>query len=218
MPPRRTAPLPQTAPQRTPAVRTSPYLRYAVLALTVFALFAMFTDEIGDADTWIHLRTGQWMVTHHKLPIPDPFAWTTYLGQPVYPAEYATRDLNLKHEWLGQVIEYLVWAAGGPTLLVLARAICVAAFCLLGGWIVWRRTSHFWLATGAVCAAAPLARSIAVDRPYVITYLLLAVTVLILDRRRPFWLLPPLFMLWANIHGGFFVGWIVVGAYCVEAL
>src|SRR3954469_9868558 len=105
MPSRRTAPLPQTAPPK-PHAATPSYLRYAVLALTVFALFTMFTGEIGDADTWIHLRTGQWIVANHKLPIPDPFAWTTYLGQPVYPAEYATRDLNLKHEWLGQVIVY----------------------------------------------------------------------------------------------------------------
>src|SRR4051794_25232804 len=218
MPPRRTAPLPQTAPQRTPAVRTSPYLRYAVLALTVFALFAMFTDEIGDADTWIHLRTGQWIVANHKLPIPDPFAWTTYLGQPVYPAEYATRDLNLKHEWLGQVIVYLVWAAGGPTGMVLFRAANVAGFCLLIGWIVWRRTTNFWLSIGAVFAASTLARGIAVDRPYVVTYLLLALTLLILERRRPLWLLPPIFIFWANLHGGFFMGWIVLGAYCAEPL
>jgi hypothetical protein len=194
------------------------WLRYVILALTVFALFAMFTDESGDADTWIHLRTGQWMVANHKLPMPDPFAWTTYLGQPVYPAEYATRDLNLKHEWLGQVIEYLAWAAGGIPGMVLFRAACVAGFCLMVGWIVWRRTASFWLAIGAVFASSTLARGIAVDRPYVVTYLLLAITLWVLERRRPLWILPPLFVFWANAHGGYFVGWIVLGAYCGEAL
>src|SRR5262245_35695081 len=115
---------PATAP--VPAPTPSNALRYAVLGLTVLALFAMFTVESGDADTWIHLRIGQWMVENHKLPIPDPFAWTTYLGKPVYPAEYATRDLNLKHEWLGQVVWYLVWAAGGAPGMILFRAACVA--------------------------------------------------------------------------------------------
>jgi hypothetical protein len=205
-----------TAP--VPAPTPSTALRNAVLGLTVLALFAMFTGESGDADTWIHLRTGQWMVENHKLPIPDPFAWTTYLGKPVYPAEYATRDLNLKHEWLGQVVWYLVWAAGGAPGMILFRAACVAGFCLIIGWVVWRRTANFYLSIGAIFAASTLARSIAVDRPYVVTYLLLALTVLILERRRPLWVLPPIFLFWANFHGGFFVGWIVLGAYCGEAL
>src|SRR3954462_3018431 len=151
MPPRRSAP--QIAPAKATPTPVSPYLQYAAIALTVLFLFALFTDEIGDADTWIHLRTGQWMVANHKLPIPDPFAWTTYLGQPVYPAEYATRDLNLKHEWLGQVIEYLVWTAGETTGMVLFRAANVAGFCLVVGWVVWRRTTSFWLSIGAVFAA-----------------------------------------------------------------
>ena len=74
--------------------------------------------------------------------------------------------------------------------MVLFRAANVAGFCLLIGWIVWRRTASFWLAIGAVFAASTLARGIAVDRPYVMTYLLLALTVLILERRRPLWALP----------------------------
>ena len=63
-----------------------------------------------------------------------------------------------------------------------------------------------------------LARQIAVDRPYVITYLLLALTLAMLERRRGLWLLPPIFVFWANVHGGFFMGWVLLGAYCGEAL
>src|SRR5262249_32872670 len=158
---------------------------------SILALFAMFTGESGDADTWFHLRTGKWIVENHRLPVPDPFGWTTYLGKPAYPGEYATRDLNLKHEWLAQVIWYLVWAAGGAAAMTLFRAACVAGFCLITGWIVWRRTVNFYLSIGAVFAASALARGIAVDRPYVISYLLLAITLLILEQRRPLWALPP---------------------------
>jgi len=171
-----------------PVSHTPHWLRYTIVAFTVLALFSMFTGPIADADTWIHMRTGQWMLANHRLPIPDPFAWTTYLGKPVYPAEYATRDLNLKHEWLGQVIQYLEWAVGGAPGTVLFRASCVAGFCLIAGWIVWRRRGNFYLAIAAVFAASTLARDVAVDRPYVMTYLLLALTMLILERRRPLWL------------------------------
>jgi hypothetical protein len=57
-----------------------------------------------------------------------------------------------------------------------------------------------------------------VDRPYLITFLLLASTIAILETRRWMWLLPPLFLIWANCHGGYFLGWIVVAAYSAEAL
>src|SRR4029077_5035491 len=121
------------AESQAPAARSA-WLRWVVLALAGLALMAMFSDEMADADTWIHLRTGQWMWENHKLPIPDPFAWTTYLGKPVYPGEAATRDLNLKHEWLGQVIVYLVYATVSIPGMVLFRAGCVTGFCAIVGW------------------------------------------------------------------------------------
>jgi hypothetical protein len=122
MPPR-----PATAP--APVAAPSGSVRYLVIALTVFALFAMFTEESGDADTWFHLRTGQWMLANHTLPIPDPFAWTTYMGKPVYPNEYFTRDFNLRHEWLGQVVMYLEWAAGGAAGLVFSPTCYWRSLC-----------------------------------------------------------------------------------------
>ena len=67
-------------------------------------------------------------------------------------------------------------------------------------------------------AAGVIARSAATDRPFLITYLLMAITLWILERRRPLWVLPPLFAFWANAHGGYFMGWVLLGAYCGEAL
>jgi hypothetical protein len=46
----------------------------------------------------------------------------------------------------------------------------------------------------------------------------MAITLWILERRRPLWLLPPLFILWANAHGGYFMGWVLLGGYCGDAL
>jgi len=202
-----------------PAATPEPgWLQPVVLALTALALFAMFTAAVGDADTWFHLRTGAYIVQNHKLPDPDPFSWTTYMGQPVYPGEEATRDLNIKHEWGAQTILYLVYAAGGFPGLVLFRAACLAAFCGIVGWVVWRRTGRFYLSIGATLAAAMMARTVATDRPFLITYLMMAITLWILERRRPLWLLPPLFIFWANAHGGYFMGWVLLGGYCGEAL
>jgi hypothetical protein len=46
----------------------------------------------------------------------------------------------------------------------------------------------------------------------------MAITLWILERRRGLWVLPLLFVLWANVHGGYFMGWVLLGAYCGEAL
>ena len=202
-----------------PPVNPAPaWLRPAVLALAALALFSMFSAASGDADTWFHLRTGAFIVQNHKLPVPDPFSWTTNMGEPAYPGEETTRDLNLKHEWLAQVILYLVHAAGGFPAVVLFRAACLTTFCAIVGWVAWRRTGRFYLSVAAAMAAGVIARSAATDRPFLITYLLMAVTLWILERRRPLWVLPPLFVFWANAHGGYFMGWVLLGAYCGEAL
>ena len=116
LPPPASRPAAAPAPSAKPAPR---WLRPAVLALAALALFCMFSAAVGDADTWFHLRTGAYVVQNHKLPDPDPFSWTTYKGQPAYPGEEATRDLNIKHEWGAQVILYLVYAAGGFAGMVL---------------------------------------------------------------------------------------------------
>ena len=94
-------PQPASRPAAVPAPSAKPapaWLRPAVLALTALALFSMFSAASGDADTWFHLRTGAFIVQNHKLPVPDPFSWTTNMGEPAYPGEETTRDLNLKHE------------------------------------------------------------------------------------------------------------------------
>ena len=48
--------------------------------------------------------------------------------------------------------------------------------------------------------------------------MLIVATILILEYRRWMWLLPPMFLFWANCHGGFFMGFVVLGAYCAESL
>ncbi|MGO9261257.1 MAG: hypothetical protein ACLQU1_33855 [Bryobacteraceae bacterium] len=193
------------------------WLRPVVLALAALLAFSWFSGEVGDTDTWWHLKTGQFLLQRHTLPVPDPFAYTTYTGKPMYPQEEAARCFNLTHEWLTQILFYLAYAAGGYAGLVLFRASLLAAFCGVVGWIAWRRTAGFYRSVGAAVAAASAAHIFATDRPYLVTFLLLAVTIAILESRR-FWLLPPLFLLWANLHGGFFSGWLALGAYCAASL
>ena len=200
-----------------PAPRPA-WLRRAILVLTALLLLGWFAIPFTDSDTWWHLKTGEYIVQHHALPIPDPFAYTTYLQPPLSHGEALARDFNLTHSWLGQVVFYLAWAVAGFPGVILLRGLLLSAFAGLVGLIVFRRTGGFHRALGAAIAAAGVATFSTADRPFLFTYLLLALTMAILEYRRGWWVLVPLFALWANLHAGFFMGWVMVGCYCAESL
>ena len=95
--------------------------------LAAVFLVGLFSTELIDPDAWWHLATGRYIVTQHRLPWPDPFAYTTAGAKPGYAGEEATRHFNLTHEWLAQAVWYLIyaravsapWCSGKALLLAL---------------------------------------------------------------------------------------------------
>src|ERR1035437_8427445 len=148
MPARPALPVPQPR-----AAALSGWLRALLPALCAVLLLGLFSREIYDSDFWWHLRTGQYIVEKHALPFPDRFAWTTATAHDAYPGEARTRQFNLTHEWLAQVIFYAVWRAGGSAGVVAARAVALTAFCGLAGLSAWRRRGSFYGALAATLAA-----------------------------------------------------------------
>ena len=55
----------------------------AILILAALCLTGLFSTEISDPDFWWHLKTGEYIVQHGSLPVPDPFSFTTNLGKPI---------------------------------------------------------------------------------------------------------------------------------------
>ncbi|HEX3747249.1 MAG TPA: hypothetical protein VHW09_25105 [Bryobacteraceae bacterium] len=210
--------VPRPAPVSSAPSTISRWFPAVAGVLTAILWLGWFSPEISDSDFWWHLKTGQYIVQKHALPVPDPFAYTTAGAGEAYGGEAVTRYFNLTHEWLAQALFYLVWRTAGFGGVVLFRAALLAAMCGLVGLTAWRRCGGFYRSLAASCATAALAIRFALDRPYLITFLLLAATIAMLEYRRWLWLLPPLFLIWANCHGGFFLGWLVLAAYCAEAL
>jgi hypothetical protein len=206
---------PQT-PKTSPPV-TPPWLRPLVLALSAALLSIWFSTEVADSDSWWHLKTGQYILQTHQLPVPDPFAFTTATAGSAYPAEESVRHFNLTHEWLAQILLYLSYAAGGFAGVVIFRSLLMMAVCALVGLIAWRRSQHFHLAVAAGIVTGLIGKSFLSDRPFLISFLMVAATLALLEYRRWLWALPAMFVFWANCHGGFFVGWGLLGAYCAQA-
>jgi len=213
------APTPAKSAATPAPVKPAPaWLRPVLLAMSALLLLTWFTGEIADTDIWLHLMTGRHTLEHRALTVPDPFSYTSNIESPAFPGEAKTRYFNLTHEWLAQMVMYLIHSAAGFPGLVLVRALLLIAFCGLAGLMVWWRTAGFYRSLAAAVAAGAVAINFQQSRPFLITFLFLAVTMALLERRHWMWTLPVIFLIWANCHGGYFMGWAMIGAYCLDSL
>ena len=107
---------------------------------------------------------------------------------------------------------YAAWHTGGGSGLIAVKAVLT----LVVLWIVARqlsatRMSSPLMALLLFCAIAGIWARVYVFRPQVFSLVLFAILLAILrgaaeGRGRRLWLLPPMFALWANLHGGWLVG------------
>jgi hypothetical protein len=151
-----------------------------------------------DTDIWWHLSNGRYILAH-GIPSVDIYSFT------------ASGHAWVVHEWLADVVMYIVFAATGLTGLVLLAAVVVA----VGELLVYRLLRRGGLGpTSAVVIAVVLAVASAPSwgpRPQLLNFLLVGILVTALLRYRSapgpwiFWLVP-FFILWANLHSGFVVG------------
>lgn len=194
------------------------WLRPGLICLTALLLLAFFSTEAADTDTWWNLAAGKYIWQNHRLPVPDPFSYTTGMGKPFYAGEPVTRYFNLTHEWGMQLILYMAEAIGGMGGLVLLRACLLTVFCGLTGWLAGRRSHSFYWGVAAALLAASVAIYATSDRPFLATFVMIPVTMAAYETRRGLWWLPLGYLIWANCHGGFIMGWAIAGSYCAEAV
>src|SRR5208282_5696141 len=184
--------------------------RTTFAAILLFGLLAMTARTATDPDLWWHLRTGQWIVETGHVPHSDPFSFTR-AGQ-----------AWVSHEWLSEVLFYQLWKnAGTPALIVFSALITTAGFLLLYLLCLFRGTPPHWAAAATALGALVAAPSWGV-RPQMFTFTLASLLLWLLDQgeRRPRLLLciPPLFLLWVNLHGGFALGPALLLAYGVGVI
>lgn len=177
--------------------------RRLVLLVSLLAVFCIGVRFAADTDTWWHLAAGEWMVGNRALLDTDVFSHSR-AGEPW-----------ANHSWLAQLILYGTYeVAGLPGLNLLTAVLAVAAFLLL-----WTCLEGPALLRGFVTLlAASTAAVFWSARPQMFSFLLAAAFLWVLERWRQgqtflLRLLPALMILWANLHGGFAVGFILLVLY-----
>jgi hypothetical protein len=156
----------------------------------------------ANADTYWHLRAGQDIARSGEVSLVDRYSYTA-AGQP-WP----------DHEWLWQLLTYGVHHVGGmPLLTAMTAAMLVGAFALAESLMV----GPWWVRLPLFVLSVLSSRTLWAVRPAVLTLLALLAVTWLLARGKD-WLVPPIFLAWANAHGAVVLGLVVVGAAFVTAV
>jgi hypothetical protein len=164
----------------------------------------------GDSDPALHRRLGDWMIQHRAI-VREDHLLHTYQGP------------SMAKEWLSEV---LVAAAGQwfgwNGVVLLAAALIATCFWLLHRQLLAEGCDAA-MATVLVLAAMLACSMHWLARPLLFTHLLTLVFAWQLrwflqervPARRLLVLLPPLMVLWANLHGAFPAGLVLIAMYAV---
>ena len=174
--------------------------RFLAVALPVVA---SLLASLSTVDLAYHLRAGADILATGSIPRIDTWTFTAD-GLPW-----------VDQQWGAQVILAAVDRLGGWTALALLRAALVGAIFAATLRIGLRRGLPAMHAALLTIAAFVVASPALALRPQLFGMVLFAGTlVLVADRRRRpagLWLIPLLTLLWANVHGSFFLAPVVLG-------
>ncbi len=188
------------APQyRGPTVVALLFLLWAALAPTVFGNRLLGAD----GDPARHIRHGLTMLATGGLIHADPFSFTR-AGAPFLGFEYGS-----------QLIFALAYRAAGLAGVAVLIGLVLAATYALAARLMIRRRVDPGFAFLVTMAAAVLSSMHWVARPHIFSQLLVVILLEWLERDKPvpLWWYAPLFALWANLHGGFVYGLVLIGIY-----
>jgi hypothetical protein len=187
-----------------------PSLSDLVFLMPIAVLFWCTTGVgwlLTDSDTGWHIKTGDWILKNGRVPATDIFSFTK-AGQPWFA-----------WEWLSDVLMAVVHGHSGLAGIVLVSLVLLGATSAFVYRSTLRESGHRVIAIMLTSLGLAASTIHWLARPHLVTPLFAAVFCWILNRTesrgRPFvpWILPLLTILWVNLHGGFFVGIVLLITY-----
>lgn len=197
-----------------------PVMMTILVSLLLTALFLLLNHTpLWHTDIWAHLRFGAWMSEHQRFPEREPFSpWSD--DAPYMPFAWLSQVAMWKVYEAGAWLPYR-WSwddasqPGGVDFLRVLNALLVALRYLFLYWAFVRLSgSRLISLLGVVFSIVLCWNSLEVLRPQVWGELCLCV-VLFLGCRQPpsrlaVWLTPLIMVLWANLHGSYLNGLLIL--------
>lgn len=191
-----------------------------VALLGVLVYTTLSVRLLGDAGIGWHIRTGQLILATHAIPRVDPFS-STMAGHPWFA-----------WEWLYDTLVGALDTAAGLNAVVVFTALIIAFTFSWTFHLLLRRGTNLLVAVILVLLAASAAMIHFFARPHVVSWLFTVAWFWLLEssekssdgssalaqqHKRAVWLLPPLMLVWVNVHGGFLLGFALLGIYWFSA-
>ena len=178
----------------------------AILLVMWGLLIPLFEGGIlvnGDGDPARHIRHGETILTQGDVIRTDPFSFTRP-GAPFVGFEYGTQVLLAVSHRVG----------GLPGMVVLTALLIAGTIAGLAAWLLRRRMDPL-LVVLVTLAVAVLTNIHWLARPHVFSWpLTLGLLAMLEAPHRPRALaFGLLFAIWANLHGGFLYGWLLIAMY-----
>ncbi len=177
--------------------------RIAWIASAAIVVLVLAVQPFSNTDVWWHLALGRLIITN-GIPVHEPFSFL--------PAAHAW----IGQQWLYEVTLAGLAGAGGAGLaslvmgLTAVAAVVLAALSIPGS----ARIPAPWLALSIVITGSVLVSAVGVTSA-VVSMLGVAIVLFVVGRWREgrtsaVWGLPVLFLLWANMDGGFAAGLLIL--------
>ncbi len=214
--------------RRSLGTLTPPWVRVAmpstadlifVALLTALVFTPLSVRLLGDAGIGWHIRAGQQILATHTIPRVDSFSST--MGGKAWFA----------WEWLYDLVVGGVEAILGLNGVVWFTALVIAGVFAWTFRLLILRGTNLLIALVLVLFAISAAMIHFLARPHVVSWLFTLAWFWILQscekkspdgrgfrRGRVLWLLPLLMLVWVNVHGGFLVGFVLLGIFWAGAL
>ncbi len=182
--------------------------RFWLFLAVALPVLASLIASLSSVDLSYHLRAGSEILDAGKIPSTDTWTFTAN-GLPW-----------VDQQWGAQVLLEIVDRLGGWTALAIARAALVGWIfgCLL---LICRRRGLDDRTSALLTLTAFLVTAVALTlRPQLLGMACFALVLLLVTERRRhpalLWLVPLLTVVWANLHGSFFLAPLVLGLAWLE--
>ena len=190
-----------------------------VALLGVLLLTPMSVRLLGDAGIGWHIRTGQQILATHAIPRVDSFS-STMVGKPWFA-----------WEWLYDLAVGQLEATLGRNGVVWLTAVVIAAVFAWMFRLLIVRGTNLLVAFLLVLLTVSASMIHFLARPHVLSWLFTLAWFWILDSSvrdaadgrgdhgaRWLWALPLMMLVWVNVHGGFLVGFVLLGIFLLGAM
>lgn len=185
-----------------------------IIFLLCSVIFLAFISPTMDNDMPWHLKTGEYILNNMELPLSDPFSYAE-----VNISSFGS--FILTQYWLAQIVFWFVYKIFGVIGISLLPALVFSLIAFLLFSMI--RSKNIILAVFVIsCYLLVFLKGFDTLRPQIFTFLFATLTLYSIHKFKEtnrFWyiiFLPILFIVWANMHGGYIFGIVILAIYVIS--